>query len=677
MSSVVSFTPSTNFLYPNTGYLSFMAINNSLTRMVIPTDGDDQTLGQIYYFTRVSASDAWSDKIQIQGIPVSRIRWTSAAMSENGDRLVVLSYSLDPYVFKWINGTYVFQGTITRPPNMVGIFAAVNMTANGSRIILSTTGDYVYYATLNNTTNNYNDPIQTLDTERRNTINNQYGNLAMSSNGNRIAVMDFNSNGTNKFLFSDWNGTNYEPFTQITALNGQLASCCGGALSADGRYLFINKQQPSYSYFDSIAGNFTSFTNVPSSAIPPLNGMYYINIFNMTHDGSHLFWNVNRDDRTIKMTAIEYPPTPPPSFVFLGENTVIHESDVSFNNANVFVKNPTVALNVSNKQYVDVADEEVRALILANSNTDTTSTTEYYDLLGQRQTVQSTLSVQIDQLYQYFFNQSRANATLFYNILTSPLTLDGCSLWLDSADSSSVIRSGTSVSAWNDKSSRSYTFTQTNSEKQPAYTPNALNGKSTIVFSDDFLAGASGLELGQNSFSMFVIAHPYAFNTDIFAKNGISPTYNGEIRMGMSGGYIFPWAKHGTGGIGSVQAFHFSEFFMFETVVNRVEGKDTFYVNGAIPPTASAVSTYTPDISYNVTNSMDLIIGGYTNTWEEPHTAKSGFDGEIAEVIMYLNPSDLTNSKRQQIEGYLAHKWGLVSKLPNDHPFKTVTSMRL
>lgn len=91
----------------------------------------------------------------------------------------------------------------------------------------------------------------------------------------------------------------------------------------------------------------------------------------------------------------------------LGGFASIKEADVTFNNANVFVKAPTVALNVSNKQYVDIADAEIHALILASATTDTTSTTEYYDLLGQRQTVQSTLATQIENLYQYFFDQSR------------------------------------------------------------------------------------------------------------------------------------------------------------------------------------------------------------------------------------------------------------------------------
>ena len=96
----------------------------------------------------------------------------------------------------------------------------------------------------------------------------------------------------------------------------------------------------------------------------------------------------------------------------LGDIVKIKETDINFNEANVFVKDPAVALNVSNKQYVDIADAEVHALILASATTDTTSTTEYYDLLGERQTVQSNLANQIDNLYQYFFNQSRSDANI-------------------------------------------------------------------------------------------------------------------------------------------------------------------------------------------------------------------------------------------------------------------------
>jgi hypothetical protein len=68
-----------------------------------------------------------------------------------------------------------------------------------------------------------------------------------------------------------------------------------------------------------------------------------------------------------------------------------------------------------------------------------------------------------------------------------------------------------------------------------------------------------------------------------------------------------------------------------------------------------------------------MILGGMN---DETNTAVPYFEGKLAEVVAYLNPYDLTDSKRYQIEGYLAHKWGLESKLPNGHPFKTVTSIR-
>jgi hypothetical protein len=43
--------------------------------------------------------------------------------------------------------------------------------------------------------------------------------------------------------------------------------------------------------------------------------------------------------------------------------------------------------------------------------------------------------------------------------------------------------------------------------------------------------------------------------------------------------------------------------------------------------------------------------------------------GRIAEIVLVGSAVDV--STRQKIEGYLAHKWGLTSNLPSDHPYKT------
>jgi len=46
----------------------------------------------------------------------------------------------------------------------------------------------------------------------------------------------------------------------------------------------------------------------------------------------------------------------------------------------------------------------------------------------------------------------------------------------------------------------------------------------------------------------------------------------------------------------------------------------------------------------------------------------TSLDGKIGEFIVINSTS---TSDRQKAEGYLAHKWGVASKLPADHPWKS------
>ena len=43
-------------------------------------------------------------------------------------------------------------------------------------------------------------------------------------------------------------------------------------------------------------------------------------------------------------------------------------------------------------------------------------------------------------------------------------------------------------------------------------------------------------------------------------------------------------------------------------------------------------------------------------------------NGKLAELMVI--PSVLSEEDRQNLEGYLAHKWGLTDNLPTDHPYK-------
>jgi hypothetical protein len=43
---------------------------------------------------------------------------------------------------------------------------------------------------------------------------------------------------------------------------------------------------------------------------------------------------------------------------------------------------------------------------------------------------------------------------------------------------------------------------------------------------------------------------------------------------------------------------------------------------------------------------------------------------KLSEFVGYNR--SLTSNERQQVEGYLAWKWGLVESLPSNHPYKTI-----
>jgi hypothetical protein len=51
--------------------------------------------------------------------------------------------------------------------------------------------------------------------------------------------------------------------------------------------------------------------------------------------------------------------------------------------------------------------------------------------------------------------------------------------------------------------------------------------------------------------------------------------------------------------------------------------------------------------------------------------ARQFWPGTVNEILVFSQ--SLTATQRQQIEGYLAAKWGLKGNLPTTHPFKVIT----
>ena len=81
----------------------------------------------------------------------------------------------------------------------------------------------------------------------------------------------------------------------------------------------------------------------------------------------------------------------------------------------------------------------------------------------------------------------------------------------------------------------------------------------------------------------------------------------------------------------------------------------TDYIDGSLNINDTASLVDSTDVELNVGN----VHLGAANRY---------FDGAIGECILIDSP--VTNATRQKLEGYLAHKWGLTSNLPSNHPYK-------
>ena len=89
----------------------------------------------------------------------------------------------------------------------------------------------------------------------------------------------------------------------------------------------------------------------------------------------------------------------------------------------------------------------------------------------------------------------------------------------------------------------------------------------------------------------------------------------------------------------------------------------TMYVDGNTATTATMSSYHI--ISGTMSTSGTTAVTISSTAWSSARM----FIGNAAEVVMYSGP--LTTAQRQNVESYLANKWGLVSALPAGHPNAT------
>lgn len=237
-----------------------------------------------------------------------------------------------------------------------------------------------------------------------------------------------------------------------------------------------------------------------------------------------------------------------------------------------------------------------------------------------------------------------------------PLTTDVSPwVWYDSADPTMVRNTGTTLTAWYNKGTSG------------GLTNGTLTGTITYGASSQNNTPVVGLD-GTASFSFpstsATTSGPFAiFTVSKSTTNSVAPICDGAYHVSVG----FNNATQLYVGIsGQAQTYSLltipdarTEMKLYSIVASGTGSNSSVSINGSIVPINTG----------NLTNLAGTPIYTYPNTSAGSTAAATRRMGSIVvgETIVYMG--EITSTQRQQIEGYLAWKWGLQANLPASHPY--------
>lgn len=232
-------------------------------------------------------------------------------------------------------------------------------------------------------------------------------------------------------------------------------------------------------------------------------------------------------------------------------------------------------------------------------------------------------------------------------------------LWLDAADEITFTKDGEAISQWNDKSGNARHVTQATPANQPLYKTNTVNSLASVLFdgSNDVLTVSMTTGLS-SSFAIFAVAVPVQVQeirgfvvseatsySNYWALLGM--TTNSATTFTLFDGNFNPGASH--------TAPTANNAYVMAGIRNVSSDTVQYYQDGTLRQSTTDTTTSIP--SYG-----NLRIGGQTNV------ANRYANVRICEVVILSSAPDAM--LRQQLEGYLAWKWGTTARLPSDHLYK-------
>lgn len=239
----------------------------------------------------------------------------------------------------------------------------------------------------------------------------------------------------------------------------------------------------------------------------------------------------------------------------------------------------------------------------------------------------------------------------------SPLISQGCCLWLDANDTTSMtIANGNQISQWNDKSGNARHMTRQGTAS--ALTLQTLNATRYVQFDN---ATANNVYMNTTKFtqlplmSIFMVFTPQTTTGTYSAfwswRATAASNYLPGLRLSNTGTSLQPYTTNIGAGQGVSTITAGQPYLVYMTFSNGSQNLLNLALNGATTYTTGYLSTFnTFQAEFHL--GADLYASNYGAM-------------NLNELVMF--DTILSNDQKQQIEGYLAWKWNLGTQLPPSH----------
>lgn len=247
-------------------------------------------------------------------------------------------------------------------------------------------------------------------------------------------------------------------------------------------------------------------------------------------------------------------------------------------------------------------------------------------------------------------------------------------LWLDAGDSStlfdavsggSLVAADGAVARWQDKSGNARHVTQATSGNRPLRKTSIQNSRDVLrLDATDFLQNTSAaLVRNVTGWSVFAVAVSTSATAERAVVQVITSAGNSRAylaKAATTGIILTGGRRRSTDSFAAISGGSaVSAPALFGSVANFTTTTITAFVDGA--QVSQNTSWLTSGVSDN--DAGGLTVGANT-------LGALNWSGDICEIIVV--ESAVSQSLREQFEGYLAHRWGLQASLPGAHPYRSV-----